>query len=70
MVEAARRHEVRFLLVEHADRLARFWFPYLKTLFAVLGVRIVVISNQGPEDAQAELVKDMLSVVTSFSAKL
>lgn len=42
----------------------------METLFEVLSVRIVVISNQEPEDAQAELVKDMLSIVTSFSAKL
>ena len=70
VVEAARRHEVRFLLVEYPDRLARFGLPYLETLFEVLNVRIVVISNQEPEDAQAELVRDMLSVVTSFSAKL
>ena len=59
-----------FLLVEYPDRLARFGFPSLETLFEVLGVQLVVISNQEPEDAQAELVKDMLSVVTSFSAKL
>ena len=57
VVEAAWRHEVRFLLVEYPDRLARFG-------------RIVVTSDQEPKDAQAELVNDMLSVVTSFSAKL
>jgi putative resolvase len=68
--EAARRHEMRFLLVECPDRLARFGFPYLETLFEVLSVRIVVVSNQEPEDAQTELVKDKPSVVTSFSAKL
>ena len=50
--------------MEYPDRLARFGFPYLETLFEVLSVRIVVISNQEPEDAQAESVKDMLSVVT------
>jgi len=69
VAEAARGHEVGFLLVEYPDRLARLGFPYLETLFEVLSVRIVVISNQEPEDAQAESVKDMLSVVTSFSAK-
>jgi predicted site-specific integrase-resolvase len=63
IVEVARRHEMRFLLVEYPDRLARFGFPYLETLFEVLSVRIVDISNQEPEDAQTELVKDMLSVV-------
>ena len=45
-------------------------FRILETLFEVLNVRIVVISNQAPEDAQVELVKDMLSVVSRFSAKL
>jgi len=69
-VEAARRHAARLLLVEYPDRLAPFGFAYSETLFDVLNVRIVVVSHQEPEDAQAELVKDMLSVVTSFSAKL
>ena len=61
---------LRFLLVEYPDRLARFGFPYLETLFDVLGVRIVVAAGQETEDAQVELVKDLLSIVTSFSAKL
>jgi len=70
IVEAARRHEMRFLLVEYPDRLARFGFPYLETLFDVLSVHIVVTAGQESEDAQVELVKDLLSIVTSFSAKL
>ena len=70
VVEAARRHAIRFLLVEYPDRLARFGFAYLQTLFDVLGVRVVVVSNQEPEDVPAELVHDMLSIVTSFSARL
>ncbi len=70
VVEAARRHEMRFLLVEYPDCLARFGFPYLETLFNVLGVRVVVAAGQESEDAQVELVKDLLSIVTSFSARL
>ena len=61
---------LRFLLVEYPDRLARFGFPYLETLFDVLGVCVVVAAGQESEDAQGELVKDLLSIVTSFSAKL
>ena len=60
---------LRFLLVEYPDRLARFGFPYLKTLFDVLGVRVVVAAGQEAEDAPVELVKDLLSIVTRFSAK-
>ena len=61
---------LRFLLVEYPDRLARFGFPYLETLFDVLGVCVVVAAGQESEDAQGELVKDLLSIVTSFSARL
>lgn len=61
-------HEVAFLLVENPDRLAPSGLPYLETPFEVLGVQIVVMSHQDPKDAQAELIKDMLSVVTSFFA--
>lgn len=69
VVEAARRREMRFLLVEYPDRLARLGFPYLETLFDVLDIRSVITSDQETEDAQAELVQDMLAIVTSFSAK-
>jgi len=34
------------------------------------GVEIIVIGEKEPEDSQSELVKDLLSVVTSFSARL
>ena len=70
VMEAARRHKIKYVLVEYPDRLARFGFPYLETLFDVLGVRVIVTANEEPEDAASELVKDMLAIVTSFSAKL
>ena len=50
--------------------LARFGFPYLGTLFDVLGVCVVVAAGQEAEDAQIELVEDLLSIATRFSAKL
>ena len=55
--------------MEYPDRLARFGFPYLETLFNVLGIRVVVAEREA-EDAQVELVKDLRSIVTRFSAKL
>ena len=69
-MEAARRHEMRFLVVEYPDRLARLGFPYLETLFDALGVHVVIVAGQESEDAQVELVKDLLSIVTCFSARL
>lgn len=48
----------------------RFGYEYLVDLFRVLGVTVVVTSAQEPEDAHTELVKDLLAIVTSFSARL
>jgi len=53
------------LIVEHKDRLTRFGFEYLKTLF---GGEIVVI-NEVTEDEQ-DLMQDFISLVTSFCARL
>ncbi|QZA33436.1 MerR family DNA-binding transcriptional regulator [Hydrogenibacillus sp. N12] len=48
------------------DRLARFGFDVLKSC----GVEIEVISPKEPEEAHAELVQDLLAIVTSFSARI
>ena len=70
VVEAARRRGMRFLLVEYPDRLAvGLSVPYLETRFDVLSVRSVVTADQEPEGVPAELVKDSLGIVTSFSGK-
>ncbi len=70
VIHAARDQEIGFLLVEYPDRLARFGFTYLVELLAALGVEVIVTNAVEPEDGQAELVKDLLAIVTSFSAKL
>ena len=47
----------------------RLGLAYLETRFDVLSVHIVVTADQEPEGAPAELVKDSLGIVTSFSGK-
>jgi predicted site-specific integrase-resolvase len=53
------------IIVEHKDRLTRFGFEYIKTLF---DGEIVVI-NEVKEDEQ-DLMQDFVSLVTSFCARL
>ena len=48
---------------------ARLGFPYLATRFGVLGVPSVGTADQEPEGASAELMKNRMAIVTSFSAK-
>ena len=70
MIQAAEQKQIQLLLIEYPDRLARFGYEYLVDLFRVLGVNVIVTSTQEPEDANTELGKDLLAIVTSFSARL
>ena len=53
------------IIVEHKDRLTRFGFEYLKTLFP--GEILVINEVVSPRD---ELMQDFVSLVTSFCARL
>lgn len=70
VLKAAERGEFKKLLIEYPDRLARFGYAYLERHLKHCGVEIEVTLQKEPEDAHAELVQDLLAVVTSFSARL
>lgn len=53
------------IIVEHKDRLTRFGFEYIKTLFD----GEVIVINEVKEDEQ-DLMQDFVSLVTSFCARL
>lgn len=70
VLKMAERGEFKKLLVEYPDRLARFGYTYLERHLKYCGVEIETTSQKEPEDAHAELVQDLLAIVTSFSARL
>jgi len=53
------------IVVEHKDRLTRFGFEYIKTLF---DGEIIVI-NEVTED-EHDLMQDFISLVTSFCVRI
>jgi predicted site-specific integrase-resolvase len=53
------------IVVEHKDRLTRFGFNYLKTLWH----GEIVVINEIIED-EKDLMQDFISLVTSFTARL
>lgn len=55
------------LVVEHKDRLTRFGFRYLEWLAAAQNRRIEVINET---DDTTDLMDDLVSVVTSFCARI
>ena len=56
------------LLVENKDRLTRFGFNYIQTLLETNGKKIIVVNNA--DDSKEDLMKDLISVIYSFSARM
>jgi predicted site-specific integrase-resolvase len=54
------------LVVEHKDRLTRFGFDYIKTLFNDCEI-IVVNETSNEED---DIMQDFISIITSFCARI
>lgn len=64
-------NEVRNVYVTYKDRLTRFGFNYLETMFLVHNVNIIIVKDKNEEKSvQEELAEDMMSLLATFSGKL
>jgi excisionase family DNA binding protein len=70
LIEMARRREIQAVVVAYRDRLTRFGFEYLKTLFNTLGIDVYVAFQEESKDYVQELVEDFLEIVTSFASRI
>ena len=59
--------EVTRMVIEHPDRITRFGFNFLKEWMQLKGCEIEVINNV--IDDKEDLMKDWVSLVTSFTAR-
>ena len=58
------------IVVEYDDRLARFGYSYLKEFAASFNVEIEAVEKVGKLQPNEEMVNDLVSIVTCFSARL
>ena len=75
LLDAIRCRRVSVVCITHKDRLARFGFDLLENVFAGYGTKIEVIEdddggNEKNKSAQEEMIKDLISIITSFSDRL
>jgi predicted site-specific integrase-resolvase len=70
LIEMAKRREIQAVVVAYRDRLTRFGFEYLKSLFNTLGVDVYVAFQEEPKDYVQELVEDFVEIVTSFASRI
>lgn len=57
------------VVVAHRDRLTRFGFELFELLFQRFGVILTVLSDYDIQEPTTELAKDLLSIVTVFTAR-
>jgi excisionase family DNA binding protein len=70
LVEMARRREIQAVVVAYRDRLTRFGFEYLKTLFSVFGIDLYVAFQEEPKEYLQELVEDFVEIVESLASRI
>lgn len=56
------------IIIENKDRLTRFGFEYLSRLLEKQGTKIICMNKDS--DEEDDLMKDMISIVTSFYCRL
>ncbi|WP_247598974.1 recombinase family protein, partial [Helicobacter salomonis] len=64
-------NQVKRLVLTHKDRLLRFGAELVFAICEAKGVEVIII-NQGDENVrfEEELAKDVLEIITVFSARL
>lgn len=71
LIKMVMNDEVNRVFITYRDRLTRFGFHYLETVFNAKGVEIVVVKQSAEETSvEQELMNDMMSLIASFSGKL
>ncbi|WP_457640935.1 IS607 family transposase [Persephonella sp.] len=71
LLNKIKRGEVKTVIIEYPDRLARFGYEYLKFFMETFGVKLIVVNGkEETEDLNKELAEDLIAIVTSFSARI
>lgn len=71
ILQMVSKGEVRNVYITYRDRLTRFGFYYLQTMFNACGTNIIVVKDiRDEKSVQEELVEDMMALIASFSGKL
>ena len=65
-----RLDEIKYIVIEYDDRLARFGYNYLKEYAKSFNVDVEVIEHNQKKDVNEEMVNDLISIITCSSAKL
>ena len=69
LLDAVLSNEVNTVIIENKDRLCRFGYDLLETVFKKHGTRIIVTSNSENKSYEQELTDDLISIIHHYSMK-
>ncbi len=70
LLELIEKDKVSTVYITHKDRIARFGFDLVERICMIHGTEIVEADGEEIFSANEELTKDLISIITSFSARL
>ena len=62
-------NKISKVVISHKDRLTRFGFGYLETIFKMYNTEIEIINLEDDKSFQEELTEDLISIIHHFSMK-
>ena len=63
------QNKISKVVISHKDRLTRFGFGYLETIFKMYNTEIETINLEDDKSFQEELTEDLISIIHHFSMK-
>lgn len=70
LIELIETNQIERLVINYKDRLLRFGSEIIFEICKYHKVEIIIVSEDEPKNYEEELVDDVLSIITVFSAKL
>ena len=63
------QNKISKVVISHKDRLTRFGFGYLETIFKMYNTKIEIINLEDDKSFQEELTEDLIAIIHHFSMK-
>lgn len=70
LLKMVEENKISKIYVTHKDRLARFGYDLFESICGIHGTEIIETDGEELKSASEELTRDMISIITSFSARL
>jgi len=70
MLSYIKENGIPYVIVEFPDRLTRFGLSFVEKLLEEYGAKLIVVEKKMSRDKMEELVEDLITIITSFTARI